>query len=168
MLDLARHHEDVRRLTWRHPLFRVAVELGHDADDVMQEVMLRLLRRQQGRSAFDVSRGSMSNYVHLSVGSIVANYIRDHHADLEVVDHEQPDEGRADLGCDPGHHLSGADVVEPLIESLGLDAVHAEILRRLARGDGRHELTTELGLPKNARKVRAVLRMVSEWAVSAV
>jgi DNA-directed RNA polymerase specialized sigma24 family protein len=75
MLDLTKHYRDVRRLTAAHPLYRVALQRGHDADDLMQSVLLGLLTRQLSRSRFDPQRASMSKYVHLVAGSILANLL---------------------------------------------------------------------------------------------
>ena len=75
MLDLQKHYHDVRRLTAAHPLYRVARTRGHDPDDLLQAVCLGLLTRQQTRSRYDPSRASLSKYVYLVAGSILANLL---------------------------------------------------------------------------------------------
>jgi DNA-directed RNA polymerase specialized sigma24 family protein len=74
-LDVAEKYADIRRLTRTHPLFRVGIARGLDADDLLQAVVLGILTRQQGRSRYDSARASFSRYVHLVAGSVLANVL---------------------------------------------------------------------------------------------
>lgn len=75
MLDLAKYYTDVRRLTAAHPLYRVALARGYDGDDVLQTVYVGILTRQRSKSRFDPQRASLSKYVHLVAGSVIANLL---------------------------------------------------------------------------------------------
>ena len=74
-LDVGEKYADIRRLTRTHPLFRVGIARGLDADDLLQAVVLGILTRQQGRSKYDPARASFSRYVHLVAGSVLANVL---------------------------------------------------------------------------------------------
>ena len=75
VLDVGAKYADIRRLTRTHPLFRVAVARGLDADDCLQAVALGLVSRQRTRSAYDPARASFSRYVLLVAGSVLANML---------------------------------------------------------------------------------------------
>ena len=77
-LDVGARADDIRRLTRTHPLWRVAVARGLDADDVLQAVFLGLLTRQRGRSRYDPQRASFSRYIRLVAGSVIANLLDSH------------------------------------------------------------------------------------------
>lgn len=91
MLDIEGRHRDIRRIVASTSIFRRGVATGHDADDMMQVVMLGLITRQLGRSVYDPSRSSLSRYVNVVTASVLANYLdsqrrRDVHEQVGTLD----------------------------------------------------------------------------------
>ena len=124
MLDWQRSYKDIRRLTASHPLYRIAVQRGHDGDDLLQSVFLGLLTRQYSKSRFDPSRASLSKYVYLVAGSIIANLL-DYHRRRSKWEQVGAWNGQAEV--DAALLAEGtvvedeARVVELIVEELGGD-----------------------------------------------
>jgi DNA-directed RNA polymerase specialized sigma24 family protein len=74
-LDLHAKTMDVRRLTRSHPSFRAAVERGHDAEELLQEVWLVVLTRQAGPTPYDPTRAKFSKWLYQVIRSAVSHYI---------------------------------------------------------------------------------------------
>jgi len=127
----------VRRLTASHPLFRVATGRGHDADDLIQSVFVGLLTRQQSRSRFDSARASLSKYVYLVAGSILANLL-DYHRRRNRWEQVGAWNGQAEVDAallaEGAMIEDEARVVELIVEELGGDENDQRIVAALCSG----------------------------------
>jgi len=155
--DLAARLDDVRRIAWRTPSFRSAVRSGHDPDDLLQEVYVRLLMRQRGRSAYDPDRGSFGRYVWIVVRSVIRNYRRDHRRPRTSDGLDPQGAPCALVELDRDLELAAPDA-EPLERTVGrlADALDLEDLDRailfdLASGHTRREIRERYGLPLRVR-----------------
>lgn len=124
-------------MTASHPLYRIAVQRGHDGDDLLQSVFLGLLTRQYSKSRFDPSRASLSKYVYLVAGSIIANLL-DYHRRRSKWEQVGAWNGQAEV--DAALLAEGAvvedeaRVVELIVEELGGDEHDQRIVSALCAG----------------------------------
>lgn len=115
----------------------MATSRGHDADDVLQSVFLGLLSRQRSRSRFDPQRASLSKYVYLVAGSIIANML-DYHRRRSRWEQLGAWNGQAEV--DAALLAEGtviedeARVVELIVEELGGDEHDQRIVSALCAG----------------------------------
>jgi hypothetical protein len=72
-LDLRERWLDVRRVARSHPNWRWCIDAGWDPDDLVNEVMLRVLARQSMGSRYDPQRAGLGKYLWTLTGSILAN-----------------------------------------------------------------------------------------------
>ncbi len=73
-VDWATKYEDVCRLIRACPQFTLEVEYsGDDPEDVLQDVLQGILRREAGTSGWDPSRAKLGRYVWLVTWSICSN-----------------------------------------------------------------------------------------------
>ena len=137
MLDLGRHYEDARRLTISHPLFRVALARGHEADDLLQSVYVGVLVRQTTRSRYDPSRASLSKYLRLVAGSVLANLLDKHRRRAK---HETGSVWIRGVESDPAlaavvdESRDEARIVALLVEELGGDEEDQRVIALLCAG----------------------------------
>lgn len=122
-LDVGARYDEVRRLICACPAYRRAVADGWDADDLLQDALMRLVSRQLGRSAWDPSRRSLGGYVWMVARSTIANYIRDHSRAREVTGAEGPEAG-------VGPEVS----LGHLVHASGLGAEEVAVLRGVMDG----------------------------------
>jgi hypothetical protein len=74
-IDLDRRGHEVRKLFYAGYGRRV-VKYGYDPEDVLQDVFMGILVRNNGKCPFDPSKSSFGHYVHMVCGCIVSNYRR--------------------------------------------------------------------------------------------
>jgi len=74
-IDLAKRGHEVRKLFYAGYGRRV-LKYGYDPEDVLQDVFMGILVRNQGKCPFDPSKSSFGHYVHMVCGCIVSNYRR--------------------------------------------------------------------------------------------
>lgn len=72
-LDLNTRWVDVRRVAKSHPAWRRCITAGWDPEDLCQEVLVRVLARQQMKSRYDPHRSCVSKYLFVVTGSILTN-----------------------------------------------------------------------------------------------
>lgn len=75
-LDIGGRYNEIRRLIWSEPVFRAYIRKpGIDAEDVISEVVERLIRYQLPGydSAYDGSKGSFSKYIRNNARNQVLN-----------------------------------------------------------------------------------------------
>lgn len=72
-LDVGARWLDVRRVAKSHPHWRRCLRAGWDADDLVNEVMVRVLARQAMASRYDPRRAGLGKYLWTLTGSILAN-----------------------------------------------------------------------------------------------
>ncbi len=63
----------MRRIAKSHPAYRWCLEAGWDSEELMSEVMVRVLARQGMPSRYDPARAGVSKYLWTLTGSIMAN-----------------------------------------------------------------------------------------------
>lgn len=73
VLDLGERWLDVRRIAKSHPNWRWCLDAGWDAEDLVAEVMVRVLARQSMDSRYDPERAGIAKYLWTLTGSILAN-----------------------------------------------------------------------------------------------
>lgn len=77
VLDLNTRWLDVRRIARKHPAYKQCLRAGLEQEDLDQEVMLRVLTRQQPGSAsrYDPARACVSKYLTVVCGGILLNLL---------------------------------------------------------------------------------------------
>jgi DNA-directed RNA polymerase specialized sigma24 family protein len=95
MIDWTARANDIRKLVRAHPAFQRAVQLGHDAEDLHQEVWVTLLARDRGKTPWNPARASWTKWVHLVTGSAVTHFLsrmgtRGRHEQVGVRGEESP------------------------------------------------------------------------------
>ena len=81
-LDLARRTDDVLNIARKQPLWRAALQLGWAAEDLEQEVLLRVWRKQTTeRSAYNPSRAGVGKYLHTVTRSVLSHIVESAEAD---------------------------------------------------------------------------------------
>lgn len=127
----------VRRIYWRR--FSRRMEwAGIDPDDALQDVMVSLIVRSRGRSAYDPERAALSTWVYVAISGIVIN----------LADKARRARRRGALGGD-----SLADTVEagePIdavaVADLAADMdIPAPVLRAMAQGEDAYSAAMAAG-----------------------
>lgn len=73
-LDVGVRRGDILAIARRQGLWRACLALGWDPEDLEQEVLLRLHRRQSTpRSAYDPSRAGLPKYLHVATRSVLSH-----------------------------------------------------------------------------------------------
>lgn len=109
-LDLSVRWVDVRRIAKSHPAYRWCMERGWDSEELMSEVMVRVLARQGMASRYDPAKAGVSKYLWVCTGSIMRNLavsVRYLGSSEEGLD----DEGSVDEAPDPDG-LEWVDTIE--------------------------------------------------------
>lgn len=135
-LDIAHRYPQIRRLICSHPAFRAAVAAGVDADDLRQDVLLRLVAMQHGSGRYDARRSSIARYTWLVTWCAVANHRRDQRR------HLRPDE---DQGTTPDAVTWEHGAMSPEAQlhracaELGLGRAAYELVLQVATGQLRRD-----------------------------
>lgn len=149
-IDLRRHREDVRRLTYSYAGATCGAR-GWDFDDFLQDVCAALLVRNRGICPYDPRKGALSTYVVRVVRQLVSNRLRKENCRVSLVPEfrstDEEDTTEEVLG-DAGEyeelidarrtwlaaHDANPELVEALIESGGT-ITEAAARRSLRRPD---------------------------------
>lgn len=152
-IDLVRRGGEVAKLLFAGFGRRIHAA-GYDPDDVLQQVYLGLVARNQGRCPWDPRKSSFGHYVHMVCGCVLANY---HRKQRGVNEHEQ-------LGmlCSQG---SGEDDAERQRVDVAQGAVaEADVTQELqeAHRDLLQHLRQEAPLlPKELALIEAVVPLLA-------
>jgi DNA-directed RNA polymerase specialized sigma24 family protein len=132
--DMEARALEVRKLFYAG-FARKVIRMGYDPEDVLQEVYMGLLARNDGKCPFDASKSSFGHYVHMVCGCIVSNYRRRYGRiernevygvttpDNEVVDVAEADLVSVDAAQeDEAVLLSAHRVLAARVESAALEA----------------------------------------------
>lgn len=125
------------RLVVSSSVYRRAVQDGWSADDLLQDVLLRLVELDAAGHGWDAARSKLGHYVVLVTAGVVANARRD--------------AGRAKRGrgmsvrpvdgSECGSVTTLDEALEAMIREAGLDDLEAHMLRELVRGSRRRTST---------------------------
>jgi RNA polymerase sigma factor (sigma-70 family) len=74
-IDVGDKSDDIRRLFFKK-YAKVAVSLGEDPEDVLQEVYKGLLLRNRGKCPFDPRKAAFSTYVMMVCHCVTSNYFK--------------------------------------------------------------------------------------------
>lgn len=170
-LDLERRYVDCRRLIRAHPAYRGAVAAGYNREDLLQDVFLRLLSKQRGKSRYDPTRASLGKYMFQVTWSAVLNFVRDHkrHDDRLVPMGAGPiletEEGYLAYTTSPSEGTCEArDLLDPeaqlafAADELGLSPYLKKVLQNVAAGTLRPDDHRVVALGEVVRR-----RMAGEW-----
>lgn len=102
---------------------------GYDPDDVLQQVHLGLLARNQGKCPWDPKKSSFGHYVHMVCGCVLANY---HRKQRGVAEHEQVGMGGATEDGDWGVVDAAQAAVSPACPEKELSETGTDLLRYLS------------------------------------
>tara|TARA_R100001086_G_scaffold133667_3_gene69460 strand:- start:2388 stop:2978 length:591 start_codon:yes stop_codon:yes gene_type:complete len=169
-IDLETYANDVRQIFYAH-FGATAAGLGYDPEDVLAEIYLGIVARNNRSSAWDPSRGrSRAGYIWLVCSSVFRNYHRKHSRwegqhQVGVHSHRR-DEGLIDVA---DSDLGAGSTVEDrlyLCERMNelADAVGADGLRylRAATSDNKRAARMAAGLSISA--ARSVDEQLRAWA----
>jgi DNA-directed RNA polymerase specialized sigma24 family protein len=101
-IDFNLKYKDIERLL-RAGFMRKILAAGFDFQDVLQEVYMGMLVRNQGKCPWDPSKGSFSHYVWLCIDSILTNYHRKNRVKHTGVGYLE------EMEIDPEDHTPQAD-----------------------------------------------------------
>jgi len=184
-IDLSKRGHEVAKILFAGYGSRINY-LGHDPDDVLQEVYQGILIRNQGKSPWDASRGSFGTYVHMVCGCVLSNYSKKRGRYLKneqvgVLEWREGESREVDLGesetlvKDKGACVGAGERVEEYVEDL-CDWIRKEKGERgefLCRvvpycvylGMRRGEIAEEVGeSPSKVGKALSEIRdLVREW-----
>lgn len=103
-IDFSLKYKDIERLL-RAGFMRKILAAGFDFQDVLQEVYMGMLVRNQGKCPWDPSKGSFSHYVWLCIDSILTNYHRKNRIKHRGVGYLE------EMEIDPEDHTPQADAL---------------------------------------------------------
>lgn len=99
-IDVGEKSHDIRRLFFKR-YAKVAVSLGEDPEDVLQEVYKGLLLRNRGKCPYDPRKSAFSTYVMMVCHCVTSNYFKKasdtykRKVYLDDTDYTQPSDGGA-------------------------------------------------------------------------
>jgi len=152
---------------------------GFDPEEVVQEVFLGMVVRNQGRCPWDGRKSSFGHYVHMVCNGVLSNY---HRKVKRVRIHERPgvwgynaqgewqemDVGEANLSIPAqATHVEVLRASQDLLMSIpeGKDTALAKrILPYVRDGYTRTDIARELGVPRV--EVTGAWKRLGEWAVA--
>lgn len=147
-IDLRHRYEEVRKIIYKGFRARILAS-GFDLEDVLQEVYLGLVVRNNGRCPWDARKSSFGHYVHMVTSCLLANYHR-----KEV---RRPERNADALGPDLElgvYDLEQGETGEKLaIESLERflgEGTSKRVLGPLLQGKSKREIASDLDLPESA------------------
>lgn len=167
-IDLHNRYEEVRKLIYKGFRARILAS-GFDLEDVVQEIYLGLMVRNNGQCPWDARKSSFGHYVHMVTRCLLANYHRrevrrpERNADALGPDH--------DLGLyDLEHGESGERLALDSLQRFLGEGTSKKVLKPLLEGKSKREIASEVGLPESAvAKAIAQLRgSASTWKNSGV
>lgn len=162
-IDLTNRYEEVRKIIYKGFKARILAS-GFDLEDVVQEICLGLVVRNNGKCPWDARKSSFGHYIHMVTSCLLANYHRkevrrpERHADVLSSDHEL---GVYDLEQgESGQRLA----VESLERFLG-EGPSKRVLGPLLAGKSKREIASDLELPEStvAKAITHLRGTASIW-----
>lgn len=167
-IDLLRRGKEVRKLLMSG--FGGTIQKsGWDVEDVLQDVYVGILTRNNGTCPWDAKKSSFGHYVYMICRCVVANYARKQarirREQVGLMDSEGIEVDAGELAVDVADASSYVDSVDYLTKNL--DGIDQGVLIGLLEGQGRGSIRKESGLDaldydSSIEEVRKVVRdMVS-------
>ena len=141
VLDVGARRRDVARIARRHgPLWRACLRLGWEAADLEQEVLLRILQRQRGASAYDPERSGIGKYLWMATKSALGHVREQAEAEMRGGRGGRREQAMAEV---PDSEDAGPSEVR--WQDASLQVVGADAVVRFGRGLPYLELLTPSG-----------------------
>ena len=170
-IDLAARGHEVRKLLFAGFGKRI-IKMGYDPEDVLQDVYLGLLARNNGKCPWDANKSSFGHYVHMVCGCIVSNYHRKHNRvnmnertgvrgidDHEFVEVDVASSNLCRVRSDQSDSLEEGDMLNEILSMLKsqdqdvlFDKEHSrrelslQVVPMLVSGWKRRDISKELGI----------------------
>lgn len=176
-IDLNRYWKDVRKIFYKG-FSRKVLRAGYNPEEVLQEIYIGILKRNQGKCPWDPEKSSLGHYVWMVCQCIIANYFRkgskSQNEVIGVMSYDKDGEyGNIDVSDTDmfkvqetqEDRLLEQDLIDHVLRSgKSSSEVAAKMVPLLKRGMNQTEIANELSLPlSQIHKANKVLRQQAKF-----